>query len=175
MDEAARLLEEAGYDFSQPIRIAYFYDDQPTIDAMDVIKYNLEQLGLTVELNYLSGDLVTLIYDTRDYDFIYQGLSTMLVSGAYNFHRNTGAFYKILGDMYNETWADMLKRFDTTMPEDRQPIIDELQAHESETMEIFPLWSYKQFTLVNESMLDCPKNFSSGRNQERHWEDWHLK
>lgn len=175
MDKAAQLLADAGYDFSQPIRIAYFYDDQATIDAMDVIKYNLEQLGLTVELNYLSGDLISLIYDTRDYDFIYQGLSTMLVSGAYNLHKTSVQMFKILGGAYQETWADMLFRFDTTMPEDRQPIIDELQMHESETLEIYPLWSYKMYQIVNESMVDCPKTFASGRNQERHWEDWSLK
>ena len=75
-DGAKALLEEAGYDFSQPIRIAYFYSDQQTIDLMDTLKYYLEQVGFTVELNFLKGDLLDLIYTTRDYDMIYRGLSS---------------------------------------------------------------------------------------------------
>lgn len=170
------LLEEAGYDFSQPIRIAYFYSDQQTIDLMDTLKYYLEQVGFTVELNFLKGDLLDLIYTTRDYDMIYRGLSSTGAGEIYGWQKAGSIHEAIYGTSLQEGWADLLNRYTEAGVEERIEVVKELQAHEIEACEDIPLWNLKTYVVVNSSRLDLPTQFQYGIfNYERHLEQWHLK
>ena len=175
-DTAKALLEEAGYDFSQPIRIAYFYSDQQTIDLMDTLKYYLEQVGFTVELNFLKGDLLDLIYTTRDYDMIYRGLSSTGAGEIYGWQKAGSIHEAIYGTSLQEGWADLLNRYTEAGVEERVEVVKELQAHEIEACEDIPLWNLKTYVVVNSSRLDLPTQFQYGIfNYERHLEQWHLK
>lgn len=175
-DTAKALLEEAGYDFSQPIRIAYFYSDQQTIDLMDTLKYYLEQVGFTVELNFLKGDLLDLIYTTRDYDMIYRGLSSTGAGEIYGWQKAGSIHEAIYGTSLQEGWADLLNRYTEAGVEERIEVVKELQAHEIEACEDIPLWNLKTYVVVNSSRLNLPTQFQYGVfNYERHLEQWHLK
>ena len=175
-DTAKALLEEAGYDFSQPIRIAYFYSDQQTIDLMDTLKYYLEQVGFTVELNFLKGDLLDLIYTTRDYDMIYRGLSSTGAGEIYGWQKAGSIHEAIYGTSLQEGWADLLNRYTEAGVKERVEVVKELQAHEIEACEDIPLWNLKTYVVVNSSRLDLPTQFQYGIfNYERHLEQWHLK
>ena len=52
------MLNEAGYDFSKELVIAYYYDDQTTTDIMAMIKQDFATAGITVVPKLLTGDLV---------------------------------------------------------------------------------------------------------------------
>lgn len=175
--EAAKaLLEEAGYDFSQSIRIGYFYDDQQTIDLMDTLKYYLEQVGLTVELKFLKGDLLDLIYTTRDYDVIYRGLSSTGAGEIYGWQKAGSVHESIYGTSLQDGWADLLQQYTEAGVNERIEIVKQLQAHEIEAVEDIPLWNLKTYVVVNSDRLDLPTQFQYAIfNYERHLEQWHLK
>lgn len=175
-EKAKALLKEAGYDFSKPIRIGYYYNDQQTIDLMDTVKHYLEQVGFTVELNFLKGDLLSLIYEVRDYDFIYCGLSAMSWDEVYSSHGSSSMFAKIFGSEYTESWAAMLKELSQVPDEEKGPVLKKLQQHEAETMEWMPLWNMKMYILVNKDRLDRPGDYANEwTNYDRSLASWTLK
>ena len=73
MEKAKELLEEAGFDYSKKIRICYYYDDQTTVDAMDLVCQNLADAGITAEAFLATGDIGSILYDVHNYDIMYAG------------------------------------------------------------------------------------------------------
>lgn len=71
VEEAKRLLDEAGFDYSQTIDIAYYYDDQTTADAMAMLKQNFADAGVTVNTSLMTGDLTAAINTAKNYDIGY--------------------------------------------------------------------------------------------------------
>lgn len=175
-EAAAELLKQAEYDFSQPLRIGYFYEDQQTIDLMDTLKYYLEQVGFSVELKFLKGDLLDLIYETRDYDLIYRGLSSTGVGEVYTWQKAGSIHEKIYGSSMQDGWADMIEQYVQSDSEKRIEIVKALQAHEIEACQDVPLWNLKTYVLVNEDRVNVPGEFQYGIfNYERHLENWSVK
>ena len=81
-EKAKALLEEAGYDFDRTFRILYYYSDQNSIDFMEAIAYYLGEVGMKVELTQ-SSQGTTDLFQTRNYDVGYKGLSAFNISEWY--------------------------------------------------------------------------------------------
>lgn len=73
VEKAKQLLDEAGFDYSKPIRFLYYYDDQTTADIMEVMKQNFADAGVTLEPFLATGDLTGIIYDQKNWDMNYSG------------------------------------------------------------------------------------------------------
>lgn len=74
IDTAITMLNEAGYDFSKELVIAYYYDDQTTTDIMAMIKQDFATAGITVVPKLLTGDLQGQLA-AMDFDISYAGVS----------------------------------------------------------------------------------------------------
>lgn len=73
VEKAKQLLDEAGFDYSKPIRFLYYYDDQTTADIMEVLKQNFADAGVKFEPFLATGDLTSIIYDQKNWDINYSG------------------------------------------------------------------------------------------------------
>lgn len=174
-EKAKKLLKDANFDFSQTIKLQYYYTDQQTIDLIDTIKYYWEQVGVKVETSLMQGNLLELIYTTRDYDFLYAGLSAMALEEAYAlFHTDSSLGMQLFkGD---STWDGLINDLrKSTEQKDRVAAVGKLQDNEAKYLWHMPLFSIKQYIIVNESRLKTAKVFGNEWfNYNRKVEDWEL-
>ncbi|MBD2848281.1 ABC transporter substrate-binding protein [Paenibacillus sp. IB182496] len=175
-EKAKQLLEEAGFDFNQTIRLQYYYTDQQTVDLIDTIKFFWEEIGVKVEASLMQGNLLELIYTKRDYDFLYAGLSAMAFEEAYGFFHSDGIGVQVVGASPDK-WdplVDELRR--TSDPDDRMDVINRLQAMEAEFLTRMPLFSMKQYVIVNKSNLETAGIYGNEwTNYDRKLEEWSMK
>ncbi|NOU96158.1 hypothetical protein GC093_23450 [Paenibacillus sp. LMG 31456] len=177
LEKAKKLLKDANFDFSQPVKLQYYYTDQQTVDLIDTVKYYWEQLGVKVEASLMKGNLLELIYTKRDYDFLYAGLSAMALEEAYGlFHTDSPLGMQVFGGA-KDKWdplIDELRR--TSDPQKRKEAVGKLQDMESQFLWHMPLFSLKQYVLVNESRLKTAGVFGNEwTNYNRQQQNWELK
>ncbi|WP_186445959.1 ABC transporter substrate-binding protein [Paenibacillus cremeus] len=177
LEKAKKLLKDAGFDFNQPVKLQYYYTDQQTVDLIDTIKYYWEQAGVKVETSLMKGNLLELIYTKRDYDFLYAGLSAMALEEAYGlFHTDSPLGMQVFGGA-KDKWdplIDDLRR--ATDPQKRKEAVGKLQDMESQFLWHMPLFSLKQYVLVNESRLKTAGIFGNEwTNYDRQQQNWELK
>ncbi|WP_409340860.1 ABC transporter substrate-binding protein [Paenibacillus sp. MBLB4367] len=176
-EKAKKLLKEANFDFSQTIKLQYYYTDQQSVDLIDTIKFYWEQVGVKVETSLMKGNLLELIYTKREYDFLYAGLSAMALEEAYGlFHTDSPLGMQVLGGA-KDKWdplIDELRR--ASDPQKRKEAVGKLQEMESQFLWHMPLFSIKQYVLVNESRLKTAGIFGNEwTNYDRKQQDWELK
>ncbi|WP_284639280.1 ABC transporter substrate-binding protein [Paenibacillus silviterrae] len=175
-EKAKKLLKDANFDFNQTIKLQYYYTDQQTVDLIDTIKFYWEQAGVKVETSLMKGNLLELIYTKREYDFLYAGLSAMALEEAYAlFHTDSPLGMQVLGGA-KDKWdplIDELRR--TTDAQKRKEAVGKLQEMESQFLWHMPLFSIKQYVLVNESRLKTAGIFGNEwTNYNRKQQDWEL-
>ncbi|WP_135557349.1 ABC transporter substrate-binding protein [Paenibacillus cymbidii] len=176
-EKAKKLLKEANFDFNQTIKLQYYYTDQQTIDLIDTIKYYWQQVGVKVETSLMTGDLVTLIYNTREYDFLYAGLSAMALEEAYSlFHTDSALGMQVLGGD-KAGWDPLIDNLRKSVdPAKRKEAVAKLQENEAKYLWHMPLFSIKQYVLVNESRLKTAGIYGNEwTNYDRKVETWELK
>ncbi|MBQ6545122.1 MAG: ABC transporter substrate-binding protein [Lachnospiraceae bacterium] len=87
-EKAKALLAEAGWDSSRVLKLAYYYQDQLTVDLMSIVQQYLADVGVKVEPYLVTGDLVEklnvpstgfTVEDTSgvEWDLLYGALSAM--------------------------------------------------------------------------------------------------
>lgn len=175
-EKAKQLLADAGFDYSKTIRLQYYYTDQQTVDLIDTIKYYWEQIGVKVETSLMQGNLLELIYTKRDYDFLYAGLSAMAMEEVYGFFHSDSIGTKVVGTS-TDKWDPLIDQLRKTSDKDgRQEIINKLQAMEAEFLTQLPLFSMKQYVLVNEARLQTAGIYGNEwTNYDRKLEQWRMK
>lgn len=176
-EKAKKLLKEANFDFNQTIKLQYYYTDQQSVDLIDTIKFYWEQVGVKVETSLMKGNLLELIYTKREYDFLYAGLSAMALEEAYGlFHTDSPLGMQVLGGA-KDKWdplIDELRR--ASDPQKRKEAVGKLQEMESQFLWHMPLFSIKQYVLVNEARLKTAGIFGNEwTNYDRKQQDWELK
>jgi len=176
-EKAKQLLKEAKFDFSKPLRITYYYNDQQTQDLMDAIVFYLGEVGIKVEHFLLQGDLTSAIYDKREYDLCYSGFAPASYEEIY-------AIFTSKNPTMNKLWPSEPNKFDpliaelqkTSDPAKKVELIKQLQAVESEYVWTGYLFSLKNYVLVNESRLNRTGKFGhEWTNYDRDVENWELK
>jgi len=176
-EKAKQLLQEAGYDFNQPIKLALYYADQTSADLIDTIKFYWEEAGLKVETTLLQGNLLELIYETRDYDFIYAGLSAMALEEVYGlFHSDSPLGTGVMG-AYPDKWDPIINELRRESdPEKRKEIVGRLQQMEAEFLTHMPLFSMSQYILTNNVHLSTAGVYGNEwTNYDRKLETWEMK
>ena len=178
LELAKQLLKDANFDFNEPITLAYYYTGQPVIDAVEIIRFYWEQLGIKVDIYGLTGDVQKLFFEVRDYDFMYAGLSCMVWEDAYSmYHSDSPTYSKIFGTDASDQWDPLVDRLrESSDPAERIEIVKEAQALNRETMYTIPIYSLKTFVLVNEERLNRPGVYGNEwANYDRSMLDWELK
>lgn len=180
--KAKTLFEESGFDFNQTIKLACYYADQGTADFMDAVCAYLADIGVKAEWILLTGDVTAQLYDVRDYNLSYAGLSAMCVEEAYNcFHSDSvksgvtkniwPVGYTGMDSLLEELWV-------TTDEARRNEIIKELQVIETEEMLWnIPMFSLKNIQVFNKARVNLPEELvlsNEWSNYERYLHKWSL-
>lgn len=175
--KAKNLLKEAKFDFSRTLRIAYYYTDQQTKDLMDAISFYLSEVGIKAESFLLQGDLVSAIYDKREYDLCYGGISAVNFEDVYNgLSSNNQVLTKLHSNEPNKFDPLLNQLIITSDITKRTDILRQLQAVEREYLWFLPLYSLKTYVLVNESRLKTAGKYGNEWTAyDRGLEKWELR
>lgn len=174
-EKAKALLQEAGFDFNQTIKLRYYYGDQASIDFMDVISYYWGEVGIKVDTQAFTGDATTQIYDVRDWDVTYKGLSAFGYEEAYGELVSSGNIMKYL--VQSDAYDELVNKLNTTLDaEARKDILEELQKLDQEYMFRLPLYSLPNCVIVNTNHLDVgdAQFGNEWYNYDRSFEDWTI-
>ena len=160
-EKAKALLEEAGYDFNHTFRILYYYSDQGSIDFMEAIAYYLREVGMKVETIQSSNGTQDL-FQTREYDVGYKGLSAFDISEWYGEYSSTNSnFQNIFGG--DTTFDALIAEYAAaTSTADKEAILAELGAKEAELSYKLPLFTLGNNMFVNTGRIQLPADIVFG-------------
>ena len=173
---AKQLLEEAGYDFNHTFRILYYYSDQGSIDFMEAIAYYLGEVGMKVEITQSSNGTQDL-FQTRDYDVGYKGLSAFDISEWYGEYSSTNSnFQNIFGG--DTAFDDLILEYAAaTTDADKQAVLDELGAKEAELAYKLPLFTIGNNMFINTGRVSLPDDIVFGNpwyKTDISYEEWEI-
>ena len=144
VDTAVQMLKDAGYNFDDPLVLYTNYDDQQSIDIMEMMVANLQEAGVAAEYYIDGNNAYSIIYETLDFDYLY-GAGGGMDTGAFN-QVTPGALYDV---WYNEEiLAELSERYGKLVAEygatkddaKREQILDQLQVNSMEDMHRIPVW-----------------------------------
>ena len=175
-EKAKALLEEAGYDFNHTFRILYYYSDQGSIDFMEAIAYYLGEVGMKVEVTQSSNGTQDL-FQTRDYDVGYKGLSAFDISEWYGEYNSTNSnFQNIFGG--DTAFDDLIAQYAAaTSTADKEAILAELGAKEAELAYKLPLFTLGNNMFVNTGRVQLPADIVFGNpwyKTDIQFEQWEI-
>lgn len=153
-DAAEALLKEAGFNFSQPIKLRYYASDQASANMMEAIAYSWEAIGVKVDVAKFQGSSSEELFVIRDYDFSLKALSAFAYEEYYGEYLSTNAnFSKILGraDDFDALVAKLSATDDVV---ERAGILRELQVLEQELLYKMPLAVFGNYIYVNTDKID---------------------
>ncbi len=173
---AKQLLKEAGYDFNHTLRILYYYSDQGTIDFMEAIAYYLGEVGMKVELIQSSNSTQDL-FQTRDYDIGYKGLSAFDISEWYTEYSSANAnFRNIFGG--DTAFDELINRYAAaTADADKEAVLVELGAKEAELVYKLPLFTIGNNMFINTDRVKLPDDIVFGNpwyKTDIRYEEWEI-
>lgn len=173
-DLAKRLLQEAGWDFNYTIKLRYYYNDQATRDLCDLLAYYWSQIGVKIDHAFLQGDATSLIYQTRDHDIVYKGLSAFGYEDGYGEMISDGNIMRYLvNDNVFDDLNDQLNR--TVDPAKRAEVIKELQKLDQQYLYRLPFFSLKQYIVVNTAKVKTAGIYGNDwYNYDRQIEKWEI-
>ena len=174
---AKQLLTEAGYDFTRPIRILYYYNDQTTADFMDAITYYLGEIGLTTEVVKTANGTQDL-FQTREYDIGYKGLSAFDISEWYGEYSSSNANFKNVFNADPAFDGPLNDYYAATTQEEKNAALGALQQLEAEKVYKLPMYTIGNNVFVNEGHVQVPEGLVFGNPWYRtniHFEEWELK
>lgn len=167
-EKAKQLLEEANFDFSQTLKIRYYYNDQPTIDFMNAIAYYLSEVGVNCDVQAFTESGTSGMFVTRDYDICYKGLAAFDISEWYGEYSSGNAnFSTILGGdtSFDELYNELLT---VSNEEEKAAVLKELQALEQEKLFKLPLATFKNYIYINTDRVWVPEGVTFGNPRYRY-------
>lgn len=175
-EKAKQLLQEANYDFNHTFRILYYYSDQDSIDFMDTIAYYLGEVGMKVE-TIQTQQGTTDLFQTRNYDVGYKGLSAFSIAEWYGEYDSTNANFKNIfgGDtLFDELSNAIAAESD---PAKRSEILKQLQELEQENLYKLPLYTIGNNIFINTDHVKVPDGTTFGNPwyiTNIHMDQWEI-
>lgn len=177
---AKKMLEDAGFDFSQTIDMAYYYDDQTTADIMAMIKQDFASAGIELNPILLSGDLATLIYTDANYDLIYLAASGDDPVSIYRIVTSNTP-YSFMGQVEERAavFDEPFAAYNAAVTDaDVKAAGDKLQALEYENSYFIPCYSLNAMSIYNAANISMPiEIFEVDNTSGRNWKfsEWKIK
>jgi len=155
--KAKELLAAAKFDFSRPLRILYYYNDQTSIDVMELVKQNLAEGGIKAEPFLATGDLASIIYKVRNWDMIYCAAAKPDPILIYSvLVPDNGQQDGLFGDLAfrNATFRPLLERYSAaTDPAEIKKVGDQIQMEASKYALDIPVYVLNKICVLNASRL----------------------
>lgn len=153
-EKAKALLDEAGFDYNQTIKLRYYASDMASGNMMEAIAFAWGDLGVKVDVAKFQGDANEELFNIRDYDFSLKALSAFTCDEYYGeYVSSNNNFRKILG---NATDFDALvgELGETADVAKRKEIFKKLQALEQEKLFKLPLACFGMNVYINTDKID---------------------
>ncbi len=159
-EKAKAMLEEAGFDFSQTIRLRYSTKGQATSDLMSAIAVYWQSIGLKVDLQKFDGSGSEHMFSIRDFDVCYKRLSAFDRSSIYEEIAGNSIMQQNLLNMpvYDELIHQMAEASDENA---RKDIICQMQQLDQEYLLRLPLFSLANIAYVNDARFDMPDAYGN--------------
>ena len=176
--KAKQLLEEANFDFSQTIDIAYYYNDQTTADIMALLTQDFAEAGVKVNTYLMEGDLATLIYTTCNYDLLYlAGANSDAEQSAYYFQCTSWGTYTFMGQLEERTamFDELMNAYNTTADaEARKELSWKMQALNYENAYMLPAYVLNQTVMYNTAAVEVPETALEAGGVNYCWSQWKM-
>lgn len=179
VSEAKKLLDAAGFDYSQTIDLAYYYTDQTTLDIMALLTQDFASAGITLNTFLLEGDLAKLIYEDCNYDIIYlAGAAKASDQSSYYFQCTSWNTYGFMGQVEERTalFDDLMNAYNgTSDAEERKDLSWKMQALNYEYAYMIPAYILNNIVAYNTAHIQIPEECfeASGGNYYK-WENWKM-
>ena len=173
---AKKLLDEAGYDYSHTLKILYYNTDQTTIDFLDAVAAQLREIGMTVE-TYQSQQGTTDMFQTRNYDIGYKGLSAFSMTEYFTEYESTSTtFQAIFGG--DTAFDEAITAYKTAADDAaKEAALKDLQAIEAEKLYKLPLFTQGNNVFINKDRVVLPDDLEFGNpfyNFDMQLEKWDI-
>lgn len=176
-DEAKKLLQEAGFDFNQKIKLRFYANDPASASMMEAIAFSWDSIGVKTDVAKFQGSSTEELFQIRDYDFALKALSAFSYGEYYGEYTSTNAnFSKIFGKTTD--YDALVGKLDMAVkPEERTDVLDQLQALEQKNLYKLPLGTFGVCVYVNTDHVDTgDAQFGNPYfNYDNHFADWKLK
>lgn len=176
-DEAKKLLQEAGFDFNQKIKLRFYANDPASASMMEAIAFSWENIGVKTDVAKFQGSATEELFQIRDYDFALKALSAFSYGEYYGEYTSSNAnFSKILGKA--DDFDDLVKKLDMAVePEEQTDILYKLQALEQKDLYKLPLGTFGVCIYVNTDHVDTSsaKFGNPYFNYDNNFAGWKLK
>lgn len=151
-EKAKADIKASGYDMNRPIRICYYNNDQTSVDLVNYMVYNLEQIGLKAEAT-LSNDGTTDFFTTRAYDIGLKNKSAFSLDEWYSEYLSTDALFQNIwgGDTAFDAAVTALAGAATA--EEKTKALQELQKLEQEKMYKVPLFTLGNYFFTSNKIV----------------------
>lgn len=171
------LYTEAGYDFTKPTKMCYYYTNQATVDLMNALAADLKKAGVTVDHFLIQGDVVEALYKKREYDLCYAGFAPSCYEEMYAIFAGDDPTYASLRPSGPNVMDPLIAELNAnTDPAKRQDILNRLQVAEGTLLWNSYLFSLKNYIVVNEKRLVTAGVYGhEWTNYNREIAKWYLK
>lgn len=177
-EKAKSLLTEAGYNFNDPLVIAYYYKDQTSVDFMQAIAFGLNQIGVKTELMQINQSATPALFKQRKYDIAYKGFSSFGYESWYGEYTSNNVNFKNIYNSdksFDKLVEELSRTSDSNM---RAQILQKLQKLEQEKLYKLPLYTFKNYIFINENKVSIPSDLKFSNTFYRYdykFEKWELK
>ncbi len=159
-DAARALLEEAGFDFSEELRLRYSVKGSSTADLMEAIAVYWRAIGLKVDVEMFEGSGSQHMFNILDYELCYKRLSAFDYATIYGEVQGDGVMQtKLYGQ---PVYDELIGRLETTLDaEERKEIVYGLQRLDQQYLFRMPLFALATNAYVNNDHLDMPEVYGN--------------
>lgn len=176
VERAKDLLTESGYDLERTFVIAYTNNDPQNITLLTRVSGYLEEIGLKVELSYLSTE--EEIYVDREYDMLLSDFMAFNETAWYDqYHETSLAYHKLyyIDDSFEGLFRGLRE---AEIDEKRVLYLEHLQKLEQEKLYILPMFLLNQVVYIQEQRVSIPDNIEFGNPWFRYdikLADWAIR
>ena len=154
VDKARALLEEAGFDTSQPVEILTYYSDQQSLDVLVTIQQFLAEVGVTVDIRTVDAPTYNqIVPDPEQWDVYYAGAANGPDPDVLSTHFESVEQNPNVLNRSNIKDAELDRLFAEgraeTDPEARAAIYQEICSVMNEQVYWAPMWVTTRFGGVN--------------------------
>lgn len=173
--KARKLLEEAGYDFDHTFTIAYYSGDTSTRIMLETIAGYLEDIGMTVALEYSSA---AQLYDFPTYDMLLKNLSALNTEDWYNeYLASNPNLSQLLGreGVFDDLIIELTSTTDSVK---YMEIMQELVDLEQELLYKMPMFLLTDAVYINSNRVSVPEDIVFGNTRYRsdvRLDEWYVK
>lgn len=179
VETAKKLLDEAGFDYTQTIDLAYYYNDQTTSDIMQLLVQDFAEAGVTLNPYLLTGDLAAAIYTDMNFDILYFAGSSKSWNQS-DFYNECCSWspYSFMGldDERGALFDELVNEYNATEDaETRKELSWQMQVRNYENNYVIPLYFMNEMICYNAASVEFPEDiYAVTGNTYMRWEDWSM-